>query len=190
MPEFCFICAILIFLGAFYTFAGIAATRAALTSYFFDWAIARISLKRPSRAETLRTVWLLGAAFVVLAGGLSLILQLEIAAWIFVASALGQAFYIAVFAPKFLDPEDPPDASGRRQTINAFMLYSIVTVGIAWAANSGKLRSAHETNWVLYAILLGLLAAHILYVITRLMKLKATPSEDGSNDDPDTTSIN
>ncbi len=89
MSNLCLVCAALVLLGAFYTFAGIVATRVALTSYVLDGALAGISMKKPSRVETLHAAWMLGASALVLAGGLSLILRTEIAAWIFVISGVG-----------------------------------------------------------------------------------------------------
>ena len=113
--------------GAFYAFAGVVASRVAVTSHFLDRAIAAIGGKPTPRAETLQFHWLLGSAILVLASGAALVLRIDIAAWLFLASALGQAAYILVLAPRYFDLHDPPDARGRRQTINAFVIYSAAT---------------------------------------------------------------
>ncbi len=65
--------------GAFYVFAGYVATRATLMSLVLDRAIAAIGATKPKRAELARGYWLLGAAFVVMAGGATLIALLDIA---------------------------------------------------------------------------------------------------------------
>lgn len=44
--------------GAFYVLAGIAATRAGLTSYLLDHAIAAISMKKTDAREMHQTIWL------------------------------------------------------------------------------------------------------------------------------------
>ena len=115
--------AVLIAVGAFYTFAGLVGIRVALRSRLMGVAIAGISMKKPPAAETGRGLWLLVGALIVQAGGLFLILRLEWAAAAFAMSALGQAFYLLVLAPMVFDRHDPPDVKGRQQTINSFILY-------------------------------------------------------------------
>jgi len=155
-------------IGAFYAFAGFVATRAGLTSHFFDRAIAAISMKAPSRVETAQTVWLIAASAIVLAGGVLLLAGLELAAWVFVASALGQAAYIFVLAPLFFDREDPPDPRGRRQTTNAFVIFLAATAFIAWAAWRGRLTALDQATIVelgAVAAALGLYAAYVARVL-------------------------
>jgi hypothetical protein len=111
-------------LGTFYVFAGYAATRATIMSLILDRAIATIGATKPKRAELLRSYWLLGASALVLAGGLTLMALLDIAVSLFLASAAGQAVYLFALAPRLLDPDDPPDEVGRRQSTNAFIILS------------------------------------------------------------------
>lgn len=126
-------------IGAFYAFAGYVATRAGLTSYFIDRAIAAIALKKPTAAETAQTVWLLGAAMLILAGGVLLMLLLDLAAWAFAASSLAQVAYLFYVAPRYFDVDDPPDPRGRRQSTNAFVVYAAATAFVLWAALTGRL---------------------------------------------------
>ncbi len=103
-------------LGAFYAFAGHVATRAALTSHFVDRAIAAIEGKQVSRVERLQSYWLLSAAALVLASGVTLLFLVDVAAWLFLASAAGQALYLfisrlAISTPRIL--RMPPAAAGR-----------------------------------------------------------------------------
>lgn len=137
--------------GAFYAFAGVVATRAAVTSLFLDRALAAIGAKKPPRAETLQFCWLLGSGMLVGAGGLALMLLLDIAAWLFLASALAQAAYIAMLAPRYFDVADPPDARGRRQTVNAFIVYAAATAFVLWALATGRLVNWRELPWPLPA---------------------------------------
>lgn len=152
-------------IGAFYTFAGYVATRAALTSHLVDRAIAAIGGRRPTRREIAQSRWMLVAATLVLAGGLALIFLLDIAAWLFLASALGQAAYLFYVAPKYFDAEEPPDPVGRRQSQNAFMLYVLATAFVLWALSTGRLTSWQDAGWLPLAVIAALLALHVGYVV-------------------------
>ncbi len=174
-------------IGAFYAFAGFVATRAGMTSHFLDRAIAAISLKKPSQVETARTTWLLSAAALVLAAGVTLLAGLQLAAWIFLASALGQALYIYFLAPRFFDREDPPDATGRRQTTNAFVIYSAATLFVVWAAWRGRLTPLGDAT----AIELAAVAAMLLLYGADVVRLlwwtpKSSPALGWGGSDPDT----
>ncbi len=126
--------------GAFYAFAGVVATRASITAAMIDRAIATISLEKISVREAARTWWLFAGAVLTFAGGLALAVQLDIAVWLFVASAVGQALYLAILAPLYFDAEEPADASGRRGTINAFAIYLVATAFVLWAGQQGRLQ--------------------------------------------------
>jgi hypothetical protein len=157
----------LVAMGAFYTFAGFVAVRGAVQGRFFDIAIAQISLQPPQTAETARAVWLLVASLFVLAGGLFLILRLEWAAAAFVISSAGQALYLLFVAPVLLDRDDPPDAKGRQQTINAFILYVAATLFVLWAYRTGKLMSPDQVGWPVVIGALGVLSAAALHAAFR-----------------------
>ena len=87
-------------IGAFYAFAGYFALRAALVSRLLDQAIAAIAAQKPKAVERAQNAWLVAAAILILAGGVMLLLLLDLAAWAFLASALGQAAYLFVVAPR------------------------------------------------------------------------------------------
>lgn len=155
--------------GAFYTFAGLVATRVAITAHFFDKAIAAISMKRTPAVERHRFLWLLGSATVVLAGGATLLLLLHVSLWLFVASALGQAFYLAILAPRYFDLDEPPDTKGRQQTINAFVIYCAAAAFVLWATFTGRLLAWRDVSWVLL-VLLGVAAvAHATHIARQLL---------------------
>lgn len=147
MGSFSLSHAALIAVGAFYTFAGLVGIRVAVQGRLMDLAIAGISMKRPPVVETARGIWLLLSAVVVLAGGLFLILRLDWAAAAFAMSALGQAVYLLALAPYYFDAADPPDATGRQQTINAFVLYAAATLFVLWAYRTDKLMPADAAGW-------------------------------------------
>ena len=152
-------------IGAFYAFAGYVATRAALTSHFLDRAIAAIAVKKPSATEKAQAIWLITAASLVLTGGIALTLLLDLSVWLFVASALGQAVYIGFVAPKFFDVADPPDLKGRRQTTNAFVIYSAATALVIWADFTGRLKSWPEVPVPFLALAGALVLAHLGHAV-------------------------
>lgn len=147
--------------GAFYTFAGYVATRSALMSSFLDGAIAAIGGSKPNRAEQARTSWLLVSALVVFAGGVALIGLLDLAAWLFVASALGQVAYLGFVAPRYFDRDDPPDPVGRRQTTNASVIYLAATAFVVWALLRGKLVGWSEANPGVLAVVAAAIVLHV-----------------------------
>lgn len=177
---------VLVLFGAFYAFAGVVAARAALVSSFFDRALAAISGKAPTRCETLRTLWLVAGAFLVLAGGVALALRLQLAVALFLASALTQALYLRVLAPRYFDRDDPPDAQGRRATTNAFVLYCGATSFVIWAGLTDRLYPLSSgTPWVLAAAAGGV-AAFLIYVVVALLRpLGASGGSSSSEADAD-----
>lgn len=152
-------------LGAFYAFAGYIAGRAALTSRFMDLAIAAIGATRPHPLETRRSLWLLSGSLMILAGGAALMLLLDVALWLFVASSAGQAVYLFVLAPRYFDLVDPPDERGRRQTTNAFVIYVVATALVLWAAVTGRLVSWDEVPWPLLAAAVVTVTAYAVYLM-------------------------
>lgn len=134
-------------IGGFYAFAGYVATRAALTAHFVDEAIAALTAKSTAAAERTRSACLLVTALLVLAGGVALMLLLDVAAWLFAAAAAVQAVYLFYLAPTYFDGDDPPDAKGRRQSTNAFVLYGAATAYVLWAALTGRLLGVNDLPW-------------------------------------------
>jgi hypothetical protein len=151
--------------GAFYAFAGWLATRAALSSHFMDQAIAAVSGQKPKAAETAQSYWLLAAANLILAGGVALVIRIDVAMWLFLLSAIGQAFYLYYLAPRVFDREEPPDAAGRAQTRNAFVLYLAATAFVVWAANGGALMSWQDAPGPLLAAAGATVVVHFGYVL-------------------------
>ncbi|MGE3227919.1 MAG: hypothetical protein AB7J30_00570 [Hyphomicrobium sp.] len=141
------------------------ATRAALTSHFVDRAIAAIEGKKPSSIETAQSCWLLTAATLVLAGGVALLFLLDVAAWLFVASAVGQALYLFVLAPSYFDRVDPPDPAGRGRSTNAFWVYLLATALVLWAQSGDRLMHWEEASRPALLLPSAVVAAHVAYVV-------------------------
>lgn len=152
-------------IGAFYVFAAYVAARAGVMFLLIDRAIAAISLGQPARADILKAYWLLTASSLVMASGAGLLFLLDIAVWAFLASSLGQALYLFVLAPRYFDAEEPPDEDGRRQTINAFIIYLVATAFVVWAFGDGRLSSVVEASWLALAGASALVVALVGYII-------------------------
>ena len=177
-------------IGGFYAFAGFVAMRAAMTSHFLDRAIAAISGGKPSRIETAQAAWLMSAAALIFAGAVLLLAGLDLAAWVFLASALGQAAYIFFVAPRFFDREDPPDPQGRRQTTNAFVIFAAATAFVLWASYRGRLTALDQATPFELAAVGASLLLYGGYVARALLWKPSAPAFGGwgSTDEPDTPS--
>jgi hypothetical protein len=171
-------------IGAFYTLAGHVATRAALMSLWMDRALAEIRGNRPARVEIMRSAWLLTAANVVLAGGIALLLRLDLALWLFVASLAGQAAYLLVVAPRYFDVADPPDAAGRRSTVIAAVVYAAATAAVAWAAYEGRLSAWNDHSWQLLAVAAAAIGGHAAYTIRKAVAPATTSPAGGDELEP------
>ena len=106
-------------------------------------------------------------------------------------SALGQALYLLVLAPRYFDAEDPPDAAGRRQSWNAFVIYLAATAFVAWAALTGRLLEWRDVPWQLLAaagVAIAAYAGHIAWQFLRKFQpangLGAAPGTAGEQVDP------
>lgn len=166
--------------GAFYVFAGVVATRAALTSRFADTVIAALDGNAASPVERYKSRWLIASSAVVFAGGVALFAGLDLARWLFLASAAGQAIYLFALAPHYFDrtesfgKHDPVDAQGRRQTTNAFVVYTAATLFVLWAGAVGRLIPLDAAPAWLLALaatavvaFLGWIARHTLFGVHR-----------------------
>ncbi|MFN3867752.1 MAG: hypothetical protein ACK4MF_01655, partial [Hyphomicrobiaceae bacterium] len=144
------------------------AARAALTANVLDEALGAISGLGVARAERTRTWWLALSSVLVFAGGAALVALVDVAAPLFALNALGQASYLFVVAPRFLDPADPPDHAGRRQTFNAFIVYLAATSLVLWAEHSGRLSLFREADWRVLSGVFVATAALAIYVVWHL----------------------
>lgn len=165
-------------IGAFYAFAGYVGTRAALTSRFVDCAIAALEGKKPSLVEQVQSYWLLTAATLLFAGGITLLFLLDISAWLFLASAAGQAAYLFYGAPRYFDTDELPDAPARRRSTNAFVIYLVATALVVRELATGELLSWQELGWPQIALPAGAVVAHIVYVVWTIMATPAAPASD------------
>lgn len=156
-------------LGAFYMFAGVLAAKAVLDSWFVERATTALTNDTPSPAVRLKSWWLALGALFTFAGGVLLAGLLKAAVWLFVLSALWQAFYLAVLAPRVIDRDEPPDAAGRRGTRNAFVAYAFAT-GIVIAAVTDETRPLlHDAAPLSLALAGALSAGFLIYVAWNLM---------------------
>lgn len=160
---------VLLLVGAFYALAGMMAMRAVLSTRLIDVAMSAISGKRPARHETLQHIWLLISSLMISAGGIALLLRMELAAALFVISAGLQILYLLIAAPYYFDVLDPPDPKGRAATINAAILYGAATLFVLWAYAGGLLLPIEHLPPLLLAVAGMAVLASIVYAGRRFV---------------------
>jgi hypothetical protein len=151
--------------GLLYLLAGLAGARRAAMSRILDQAIAALTLKKDPIAERLRLLWLAAVSVLIGAGGLALLLLLELAAAFFTIAALAQAFFVGIAAPRWFDKAEPPDPANRRKSWNSLLLFIALTGTILLAARAGLLRDWREVP----AWLLAISVAAFVAIVGRLV---------------------
>ena len=120
--------------GAFYVFAGVVLIRQAV----INWRMERIFgtfLETPPAEKTADAI-LSVMAVLVLASGLTLLALHHWAVIAFLACWALQAAYL-LWASRWYRPTEPELIKLRRQTANAFFVYTAATLFVLWAVNQG-----------------------------------------------------
>lgn len=122
--------------GAFYVFAGVVLIRQAI----LNWRMERIfgAFLETPRAEKTADVILSVMAVLVLGSGLTLLALHSWAVVAFLACWALQAVYL-LWASRWYRPVEPELIKLRRQTTNAFFVYTAATLFVLWAARQGLL---------------------------------------------------
>lgn len=113
-------------MGLFYLVGGLLTLRAGRMETFLDTAIARIEGQSADPAERLRGLSMMVIGALTALSGLLLLLLLKWALHAFLANAAWQAAYLA-WAARALPPDTPLAAEGRRRTLNAFLVWLVMT---------------------------------------------------------------
>jgi len=161
--------------GAFYVFAGYFLTRIILTSRIAEQAIAALTGQRTARAENIKSVWSLTLAVVVFTSGLALALLLDLAVSLFLTATALQVFYLVWLAPWYIDPSGS-DTDGRRQTLNALIVYGAATLGVLWGWQKGLLSSWSDASTVSRSVAAVGLAVFAIYIVQSLVKVAREPT--------------
>ncbi len=162
-------------LGIFYTFAGYMAARAVQKDALIDAALMAVSGRQRDRLDQERSLWLYAGAAVVGAGGLLLLAGSALAVPAFLLSCLLQGLHFLVLSPSRYDRLDPVDPAGRRQSLNAFVIYGLATLVVLWAALQGVLRLPGQGSaWPLLMV-----AAVWLVLVLRGLRLLMTAGRWG-----------
>ena len=164
----------LLLIGAFYAVAGVIVARAGLTLLVIDAAAGALSLEKPNAAEIARNRINLVVVVLMFSGGVMLMGRIEFALVAFVACALLQAIYFFVLAPFWLDPADPPRREGRRQSLNAFVIYLAASLFVAWAWSTGRLYPLSDASRLLIAGIALAIAGFVGHIIVALRSGKPT----------------
>lgn len=112
--------------GLFYLAGGLFTVRAGRMEAFLDTAIASIEGRPADTSERLRGWSMMITGALTALSGLLLLLLLKWALHAFLANAAWQAAYLA-WAARALPPDSPLAAEGRRRTINAFVVWLVMT---------------------------------------------------------------
>lgn len=130
-------------LGAFYVFAGVMLFRAWRMSRFIDRAIAALDSEPIPADERIKTWAALAIGVLTLLSGLLFLVPHRLAPTAFLACSVVQGVYL-IWAVKAAPPQDALETQGRRQTINAFVVYLAATAFSLWMLLNGRLM-----NWPL-----------------------------------------
>ena len=163
-------------IGGFYLLVGIISMRTMAMDHVLD-GINQTSILTKNRQRR----WLLGGSTLAIGmGGMALMMLSLWAVPLFLLGSQTQALYLA-WARTAFPVTDKVDRSGRRQTINAAMLYFGATLLVCVAAGMGLLRLWFDP-WAL-AIpaagfgLLALVAHHVVW--------QAPHNDQRGEDDPE-----
>jgi hypothetical protein len=128
-------------MGVFYVLAGVFALRQVLINWRMERMIAAVlpSFPPSSMTERAADVMLAMGSVLVLASGAALMLLQPWAVLVFLACWGAQAAYL-LWAQRWYRPRDPISARGRRQTLNAFAVYSLATLLVLSMPLAGLLR--------------------------------------------------
>ncbi|ODT82755.1 MAG: hypothetical protein ABS76_06780 [Pelagibacterium sp. SCN 64-44] len=141
--------------GAFYLLAGMIAMRAVVMDRMMDQMLSAISMTpQPAREAQRRWLWGISALAIGMGGAALMVLSLW-AVPLFLVGLLTQIVYL-VWARKAFPPEDADEAKGRRQTINAAIVYGAASLGVFLAAWTGLLHPWRDL-WALVVPASGLL---------------------------------
>ncbi|UYO01189.1 MAG: hypothetical protein KIT02_08320 [Devosia sp.] len=170
-------------LGGFYVFAGLAAMRAAAADRMMDLMLSAITLKpQPPREAQRRILWVISALAIGMGGAALVVLSIW-AIPLFAAGLATQAFYLA-WARGAYPPETPDEEKGRRQTINAALLYAVATAAVAAAGWAG-LFNPWTDPWALIAPATGLFIAATVGQHLFWTPRKQTGFDLGPDDEPE-----
>lgn len=121
--------------GAFYVFAGVMLFRAWRMNRFLDEAVAALDSEPTPADERIKTWLTLAIGILTFVSGLLMLVPHQLAPAAFLACSAVQAIYLLWATP----PQDALEARGRRQTINAFLIYLTATAFSLWMLITGRL---------------------------------------------------
>lgn len=140
--------------GAFYVFAGWFGLRAILMDSVLDKALAALSAGKEDVSEKRRR-WILGVLTVLVgASGAALLAMSSWALPLFVLCTALQAAWVGGVRRLVIAPEYD-DEAGRRQVLNAAIVYGAVTIGVVWLWRTGRLLPWDEPFGVVATALAG-----------------------------------
>ena len=127
-------------IGAFYLVGGLVVLRQAWVNRRLEQMIVAITPGARARlTERVADAFMLGGGLLVVASGVALMLLHRWAVVAVLTCWGAQAIYL-LWAQRWHAPEGAIAFQGRRQSINAFALYSAVAALVLWMNATGALR--------------------------------------------------
>ena len=128
-------------MGVFYVVAGLFALRQVLINWRMERVIASVlpASLASSPTERAADIMLAMGSVLVLASGAALLMLQPWAVLAFLACWGAQAAYL-LWAQRWYRPRCPISARGRRETLNAFAVYSVATLLVLSMPMAGLLR--------------------------------------------------
>lgn len=173
--------------GAFYLVAALLGLRAVAMDAFLSKALDALAPEEPQvrAADRLRWRYLVASTILTGLGAVALVALLTPAFPLFLLTSAFQVGYLALVAPRAVDPSDPPEPAERRRSWKAAAVYAAATAFVGAAAWAGLLRPVVSdlASALAGAGALALLgyAAWLLKPGTRLPGMRPEP-ESGSRD--------
>ncbi|SMQ72841.1 hypothetical protein SAMN06295905_2135 [Devosia lucknowensis] len=170
--------------GAFYVFAGFLVMRMVVMDRTMDQMLSALTLEaQPGSEAHKRWLWAISGMVITLGGAALMVLSL----WALPLFSLGlatQVIYLG-WARSALVPDGDDARKGRSQTINAAVVYAVVTIGVFAAAWSGLLRPWFDI-WALAIplagiVLLGSVARSLFWQASKA-KFGLRPDDEGFDD--------
>lgn len=128
---------VMFLIGLFYCFAGWMLGRSCIQNNLLDTAISAIGLTKIPAVDVWKMRWLTSLAIVNFGCGVSLLALSLHAPWLFGLSFGLQVFYLIVLAPFYFDKHDEVEEKIRDRSMNATILFGVVTMGVVFTAYSG-----------------------------------------------------
>lgn len=150
--------------AAFYIFAGIVLVRAIMMARLIDQATEAIAGASRRPIEQVRMAYGVVLSLLTYLSGLAVISLCDLALHVLLTTLLLQAAYLCWIAPRYLDTPGMAQSPGRRQSVNAMLVFAGATAIVAWGGSQGRLQPIVDAPFESLLMLAALVTAYLGYV--------------------------